>query len=148
MGLGRSWQPDAESGCGESLPARARWLITAGVAIGTSAYMSPQQGVDQTVDDRSDVYDQRVMLYEMVVERKPYVVCIRPASCASASFSDPQSCTIARVLGRISVSITQSRRRSCSMRARCATAGVPIRFLTSWGSWSRLKSCRISQSGE
>ncbi|MBO0849372.1 MAG: serine/threonine protein kinase, partial [Pseudonocardia sp.] len=45
---------------------------TAGVILGTVAYLSPEQVTGSTVDARSDVYAAGVMLYEMLTGRPPY----------------------------------------------------------------------------
>ena len=58
-------------GLARMLEASAQ-LTAPGVGVGTSAYMSPEQGRGERVDVRSDVYSLGVMLYEMVTGRVPY----------------------------------------------------------------------------
>jgi serine/threonine protein kinase/basic membrane lipoprotein Med (substrate-binding protein (PBP1-ABC) superfamily) len=47
-------------------------LTTSGAIMGTPAYMSPEQGLGQKLDGRSDIYSLGVILYEMASGRTPY----------------------------------------------------------------------------
>jgi tRNA A-37 threonylcarbamoyl transferase component Bud32 len=54
------------------LVAGTAQFTATGAIVGTPAYMSPEQGLGDTVDYRSDIYALGVVLYEMVVGRVPY----------------------------------------------------------------------------
>ncbi|MFZ4813108.1 MAG: protein kinase domain-containing protein [Phototrophicaceae bacterium] len=52
---------------------RSGGLTQTGFAVGTPAYMSPEQALGESdVDSRSDVYSLGVMLYEIVIGQMPY----------------------------------------------------------------------------
>lgn len=47
-------------------------LTTAGLAVGSTAYMPPEQARGQEVDRRADIYSMGVLTWEMLMGRLPY----------------------------------------------------------------------------
>ncbi len=58
-------------GIAKVLEATAHFTKTGG-AVGTPAYMSPEQGAGRAVDSRSDVYSLGIVLYQALTGRVPY----------------------------------------------------------------------------
>ena len=47
-------------------------MTASGAMVGTPSYMSPEQGMGEPGDERSDIYALSVMLYQLAVGRLPY----------------------------------------------------------------------------
>jgi serine/threonine-protein kinase len=88
----------ADFGIARAVTAAAGERITAtGVAIGTPAYMSPEQASgDAAVDARSDVYSLGCVLYEMLVGQPPHAGATAQAILARKHLETPGSITNVR----------------------------------------------------
>ena len=57
----------------DARPASTHALVTAGAALGTPAYMAPEQiARDPRIDHRADIYAVGVLAYELLTGRRPF----------------------------------------------------------------------------
>ena len=68
-------------------------LTREGIAVGTAAYMSPEQAKGEEVDHRSDIWSLGVILYEMLTGKLPFRGDYEPAVVYSILNEDPEPIT-------------------------------------------------------
>jgi TolB-like protein/tRNA A-37 threonylcarbamoyl transferase component Bud32 len=67
-----------------------------GTTLGTTAYMSPEQGKGEAVDSRTDIWSLGVMIYEMLTGQRPFRGDYEQAVIYSISNEDPEPVTAVR----------------------------------------------------
>src|SRR5207237_7177050 len=99
-------------------------LTQLGVALGTPAYMSPEQVAgDADVDGRSDIYSLACVLYEMLVGRPPWIATTTNALLARRFTEQPASLRITRPEVTIAIDDAVRRALAAEPNARFRTAG-------------------------
>jgi serine/threonine protein kinase len=102
FGLARVLEVDPVAANLTHSPTLSMMATQAGVILGTSAYMSPEQAKGLAADHRSDVFSFGVVLYEMLTARQPFQGETAPDILASVLVRDPDTSVLpARVNPRL-----------------------------------------------
>ena len=84
-------------GVAKALSAAADGVTTAGVAMGTPAYMAPEQvTADPATDHRADLYAVGALAYEMLTGRPPFVAASAQAVLSAHVTQHPEPVTALR----------------------------------------------------
>ena len=84
-------------GVAKALRAAADGTTTAGIALGTPAYMAPEQvAADPTMDHRADLYAVGALAYEMLTGRPPFVASSLQALLSAQITQSPEPVTALR----------------------------------------------------
>jgi hypothetical protein len=89
FGLAKLTHPGRESGHAADLPTQTE--TSPGVAVGTTAYMSPEQASGEPVDFRSDQFAFGSMLYEMATGRSAFLKRTGVDTLAAILHDEPES---------------------------------------------------------
>jgi tetratricopeptide (TPR) repeat protein/predicted Ser/Thr protein kinase len=114
-------------------------LTEAGQLLGTICYMSPEQALGKTVDQRSDIFSFGVVLYEMLTGRHPFVGENAIAVLDGIIHKDPPS--VARYNERVPDELLRIVRKMLEKDR-------DLRYQSVHEVWSDLKRLREAPAGE
>ena len=121
----------ADFGIGKALTdAKEYSLTTAGVAVGTPAYMSPEQASGEEVDGRSDIYSLGCVLYEMLTGEPPFMAATILALMAKRMIQTPADVSLMREGVSRDVAAVVKRMLARAPEDRFATAAMVVAALS------------------
>ncbi|MGE5101780.1 MAG: protein kinase domain-containing protein [Deltaproteobacteria bacterium] len=135
----------ADFGIAKTLDAAGEALTATGLAIGTPAYMSPEQSSgERHVDGRTDTYALGCVVYEMLAGEPPFtgvsaqaVIAKRFASAAPSLriVRDTVPVAVDRAVARALARVPADRFATATEFARALSGGVALRDRSTWRNW-------------
>ena len=123
-------------------------LTRTGIAVGTAAYMSPEQAAGEAVDGRSDVYSLGCVLYEMIAGHPPYTAANPRALMAKHWMDEIPSLRAVRSSVRSSIESLVRKAMAKRPAERFATAAEMVAAIRNVSTEERLAAIGFTPSDD